>query len=103
MPFENLVGINVTKPGIYELYRAAMTPILTRMGGSFRADFDVSRVLKNPGDKPVNRVFVIRFPDRAAHKAFFSNREYLKARAEFFERGVDAVTIIAEYDLPETK
>ena len=99
MPFENLVGLNVIDPDMYAKYRAAMTPILERMGGSIRADFEVSKVLKSPGAGTINRVFVIRFPDRAAHVAFFSNREYLRVRATFFDKGATNLTLIGEYDI----
>jgi uncharacterized protein (DUF1330 family) len=100
MPFENLVGVNIVDPEMYAKYRAAMTPMLEKVGGSFRVDVEVAKVLKSPGDAKFNRLFVIRFPDRATNQAFFSNRDYLRAKAEFFKKGVSDVTILAEYEIP---
>jgi uncharacterized protein (DUF1330 family) len=100
MPFEILVGVQVKDADMYAKYRAAMTPILERMGGAFRYDWDVARVLKSAGEAPMNRVFTLRFPDKAVRTAFFADTGYKRAKVEFFEKAVAATTIIAEYDVP---
>ena len=98
MAFETLVGLYVTVPPGYAEYRKRMTPILESYGGGFRYDFEVSAVLKSEAPHPINRVFAIYFPDRAAKERFFADPAYLKIREAFFEKSVAARTVIAEYD-----
>jgi len=101
MAYETLNGVALTDAGLYAQYRAAMMPLLEAAGGAFRFDCEVSRVLK--GDLPdgINRVFVIRFPDRGAKEAFFADEEYRAVRARLFERAVKAFEVIAEYETEE--
>ncbi|MCR9140981.1 MAG: DUF1330 domain-containing protein [bacterium] len=99
MAHETLVGLDITDDPVYQSYREAMIPILTRYGGGFRYDLRVSEVLKSESDAGnINRLFIIYFPDRAAKDAFFSDAEYTQVRKQFFEPSVSAVTILAEYD-----
>ena len=49
------------------------------------------------GSAPINRTFVIQFPDRASKDRFFTDSQYLEIRARLFNRAVDSTTIIAEY------
>jgi len=46
MPYEILVGLNVTDDELYQKYRDEMTPILKTYGGGFRYDFTIEKVLK---------------------------------------------------------
>ena len=98
MPYENLVGLDVADDAVYQSYREAMLPILTRYGGGFRYDFRVSELLKSETNSEINRVFIIHFPDRAAKEAFFADADYLEARATYFEPSVATVTILSEYE-----
>lgn len=95
--YETLVGLEVTDEDGYQRYRDGMTPILTSHGGRFRWDFRISEVLKGEREEPLNRLFVLSFPDAEAKEAFFSDPDYLEVRAEFFDRSVGAVARIAEY------
>lgn len=99
MAYERLVGLQVTNEGMYSQYRAAMGPILAEYGGGFRYDFQVATVLKAATPQPINRVFILRFPDAATETQFFADARYLKVRAEFFEKSVGAVTILAGYQV----
>lgn len=99
MKFENLVGLLVTDQNQYNQYRAAMKPILHKMGGEFGYDFSVGQVLKSETDHDINRVFTIRFPDQSVAQAFFANTDYLAIRDEYFEPSVNGVTIIAQYNI----
>jgi uncharacterized protein (DUF1330 family) len=74
-----------------------MTPILHSYGGDFRYDFRIAEVLVNGSPHPINRVFVIRFPDQAAKEKFFGDPAYLQVRKAFFETSVDGVSIMAEF------
>jgi len=98
MPFENLVALHVVDEKGYHAYREGMMPILTRYGGGFRYDFTVERTLKSAAAHPINRLFVITFPDRDAHARFFADPDYLKVRKQFFEPSVQGVTRIADYE-----
>lgn len=98
MSFEILVGLDVTDDVRYAEYRAAMKPILTEYGGGFGYDFRVAEVLKTESVVAINRVFTIRFPDRAAKEAFFADPAYVVAKEHHFEASVGGTQIIAEYD-----
>ena len=98
---EILVGLHVTDEESYSSYRAAMTPLLEAAGGAFRYDFTIERVLKGAGDPPINRLFVISFPDEPTAEAFFTDPEYLAAKEKFFEPAVDMIDIIATYERAE--
>ncbi len=94
---EMLVGLKVTNDTDYSNYRAAMTPLLESIGGSFGYDFKVAEVLISQTENEINRVFTIRFPSDEKMNAFFTNEEYLKIKKEFFEHSVASTTILATY------
>ncbi len=102
-PFVMLVGLEVRDDEAYARYRAAMKPILHRMGGAFTCDFRVSEVLAGDVtgevDPRVNRVFALAFPDAGVRDAFFGDPEYLAVKREFFEASVGAVVVLGEYQL----
>ncbi|VAV84063.1 hypothetical protein MNBD_DELTA01-706 [hydrothermal vent metagenome] len=98
MSYEIIVGLEVTDDKKYSAYREAIAPLLNRHSGGFSYDFKISEVLKNQEDRPINRVFLLRFEDKAGMDAFFSNPEYKKIKAELFENSVKAITIIAGYE-----
>lgn len=98
MPYEMLVGLEVTDDDRYQQYRDAMGPILAEHGGGFRYDFSVAEVLRSASDHAINRVFTIHFADRAAKERFFAHPAYVQAKAAFFESSTGGLTVIAEYD-----
>ncbi len=98
MAHQLVIAMNVTDPERYAKYRAGMTPILTRHQGSFGYDFTIATTHKSAAPHPVTRVFTMRFPNKAARDAFFSDPEYAKVRAEHFAPAVDGFTLIAEHD-----
>jgi uncharacterized protein (DUF1330 family) len=98
MRVETLVGLNVVDDRAYQSYRDEMTPLLRRYGGGFGYDFKVAEVLQAETEAPINRVFTIYFPSDDESKAFFSDAEYLKIKARFFETSVADTTIIATYE-----
>lgn len=69
-------------------------------GGAFGYDFEIARVLASESDWPIDRVFTIAFPDRAAADRFFADPDYLAVRRAWFEPAVAAVTAIASFDEP---
>jgi uncharacterized protein (DUF1330 family) len=77
-----------------------MTPILHRHGGAFGYDFAVAHVLASETDQPINRVFTIAFPDRAASDRFFTDPAYLEVRRTWFAPAVTATTLIASFEQP---
>lgn len=100
MPHTLVIAMNVTNPDRYAQYRAAMTPILHRFGGSFGYDLVVSHTPKNPAPHPVTRVFTMHFSDRQTREAFFADPRYLAAREEHFTKAVDGYSVVAEVDIP---
>lgn len=94
--YEMLVALAVSDENLYQSYREAMMPILQRYDGGFSNDFRVSEVLKAE-DKRINRVFTIHFPDAVKMDAFFTDKEYLAVKQQYFERSVASTHILAEY------
>lgn len=94
---EILVGLEVSNDANYTLYRKAMLPLLTEMGGGFGYDFKIAAVLKKETENKINRVFTIQFPSEKVKEQFFNNHQYLKIKKEFFEDSVVSTTIIANY------
>ena len=95
--FEILVGLHVTDDESYDKYRAGMTPLLKEHGGYFRYDFRISEMLKGDAQDPINRVFIISFPDQGSKDRFFSNASYKEVRALHFDPAVKAAHQIAAY------
>ena len=97
--FETLVGLHVTDDTIYDQYRAGMTPLLETHGGYFRYDFRVSEMLKGKADDPLNRVFVISFPDEETMNKFFADEAYKAVRDAHFGPSVRSFERIASYTI----
>lgn len=95
-----IVALDVTDRAGYQEYRQAMGPLLEAAGGGFRYDFEIARTLRSEASHPINRLFAIHFPDRAAKEAFYGNAEYLKIRERTFARSVRGRTVVAEYERP---
>jgi len=64
MAFDEVVGLQVTDEAGYARYRQGMLPILEEYGGSFRDDFRIAEHLRSEASHPINRLFLIAFPDR---------------------------------------
>ena len=95
MRHEILVGLHVSDSATYAKYRAAMTPMLEAVGGYFRYDFTIAEVLKGEDEQPINRLFIISFPDVATKEAFFQDPAYGAAKTRFFTKSVAMVNQIA--------
>lgn len=91
-----VVALEVTDDATYDRYRDGMRPILSEYEGRFDWDVRGGEVLVSPDANAVNRVFAISFPDHGRRVAFFADPRYLAVRAEFFERSVAQVHIVAE-------
>jgi len=96
--FVRLRGLQVDDAEKYRSYRARVSPILERYGGRFGYDFIVAETLRSETDKPINRVFTLVFPTRAAADLLFADPEYVRVRREFFDPAVSAVTTLAEFE-----
>lgn len=98
MPYEILVGLNVTDDELYQKYRNEMTPILKTYGGGFRYDFLIDKVLITDSESIINRVFAIYFESEEAKNEFFLNDKYLQIKERYFTPSVSATTTIAGYN-----
>ena len=76
-----------------------MSPLLKRMGGGFRYDFTIAKTLKSAAKHPINRVFVIFFPDGEVRDRFFADDTYREVKTRLFETSVKGATIIGEYEV----
>jgi uncharacterized protein (DUF1330 family) len=97
MPFDMTVALLVADQDRYAQYRAEIATLLKAAGGAFRYDFEIARTLKSEAGHDINRVFLLRFPDREAKERFFAHPQYLEIRARLFETAVQRVTTIAEH------
>ncbi|MFT3766194.1 MAG: DUF1330 domain-containing protein [Minicystis sp.] len=91
-------GLSIRDQALYQRYREAMTPILARHGGRFGYDFTIREVLKSEVEAPIDRVFSMLFPSRAAADGFFADPAYRAVRAELFEPAVERVSALGAYD-----
>jgi len=97
MPFDMTAVLFVADQDKYAQYRAEIAPLLEATGGAFRYDFAVATALKSEVGHDINRVFILRFPDREAKECFFTHSQYLEIRARLFDAAVRRMTIIAEH------
>lgn len=98
MSYELTVGLHVVDQQEYARYRKEMRPLLEAVGGSFRYDFEVGRVLHSEtAGAEINRLFVLRFPDKPSEERFFADPRYIEIRGRLFEPAVKAKVQIAEY------
>lgn len=97
MAFERLMGLYVSDPHGYRLYREAMRPIMEEYGGRFRYDFEVSKVLESEHTQPINRVFILSFPTQRDMENFFADARYLKVKEAYFSASVTEVSVLAMY------
>lgn len=95
--FELLVGLHVTDDAGYAKYRLEMKPMLERYGGSFAYDFTVDQTLVSRAEHPINRLFVISFPDEQARSQFFNDPDYKQVRSTWFVPAVKGATIMASW------
>ena len=98
MPFDIVAVLFVAGQDQYAAYRAEIAPLLEAAGGAFRYDFEIAKTLKSEVGHDINRLFMLRFPDRAAKERFFANPQYLEIRARLFEPAVRQITLIAEHE-----
>jgi uncharacterized protein (DUF1330 family) len=96
MPYDMTFVLFVADPDKYARYRAEIAPLLQSAGGAFRYDFEIARTLKTEAGHDINRVFLLRFPDRAAKERFFADPRYREIRARLFEPAVRGMTIVTE-------
>ena len=96
---ERLVALDVADNDGYQAYRDAMSPLLKRMGGGLSYDFTIANTLKSGAKHPINRVFVIFFPDWEARDRFFGDESYREIKKRLFETSVKGATIIGEYEV----
>lgn len=96
MAYDWIIGLNVIDAELYQQYRSEMTPLLEAAGGQFAYDFEIARTHRNASAHEINRLFVIRFPDRAACERYFQDSAYRAIRANYFERAVSGLTVLAE-------
>ena len=97
MTLDRLIGLSVSDDATYQKYRDHMAPFLEQYGGRFIVDVRVSEVLLAPTEAPINRMFVIQFPDEAASKAFFADPGYVAVREKFFVPSVAHAAFLGHY------
>ena len=97
--YEMTLGLLVADTATYAQHRAEIAPLLRAESAAFRFDFEIARTLKSEADHEINRLFLLRVPDRAAKERFFANPQYLEIRSRLFERAVRRMTILSEHEV----
>jgi uncharacterized protein (DUF1330 family) len=69
-----IVDLDVQDPAAYEQYRAQVPAYIHKHGGEVLVRGGATEVIE--GDWQPNRLVVLRFPDRAAAKAFLADPGY---------------------------
>jgi uncharacterized protein (DUF1330 family) len=78
VPAYIIANMTVTKPEVYEGYRALAAPAVAKHGGRFLARGGKHEVLE--GAFPGKRVVILEFPSFEQAKVFYDSVEYLAAR-----------------------
>jgi uncharacterized protein (DUF1330 family) len=68
--------LKIHDPAMFQRYREAVTPLIERFGGRYRARGGELEVLE--GEWPYPRVTIIEFQSRAAARRFHDSPEYRK-------------------------
>ena len=97
MACDRVVALNVIDEDAYQQYRNRTADLLAEDGGQRLYDFRVSEALTSAASHPINRVFLIRFPDEETMVAYFADDTYRSARAAHFEDAVAGATLIGAY------
>jgi uncharacterized protein (DUF1330 family) len=98
MACDRIVALNVTDESAYQRYRDGTADLLAEYGGKRLYDFRVSETLASSVDHPINRVFLIRFPDKASMAEYFADPKYRSVREEYFESAVSGATLVGAYE-----
>lgn len=101
MPYERIMGLDVSDDEEYQRYRDGITLILESYGGSFGFDFRIAEVLKSKTDNSINRLFTIDFPSKEVMEAFFSDEKYLAVKGQHFAKSVASATPISMHEKNE--
>jgi len=88
-----ICDINVHDAAMFDRYRAAVPPFVAKHGGEYLVRGGPVEVAE--GDWSPQRCVLIRFPDRAAVRAFLDDPEY-EPVAELRFRSANSNLIIAE-------
>ena len=96
MAYDMTAALLVANEDQYAQYRAEIAPLLEKAGGAFRYDFRIAATLKSEVDHEINRLFILRFPDRAAKERFFADPQYRAIRARLFEPAAPRMTVVGE-------
>jgi len=76
-------------------------PLLQSNDGNFEYDFTIDAALKDVADHPINRLFVLSFPDQEAQQSFFNDPAYLQIRETYFQPSVNGATLISTWEQPQ--
>jgi uncharacterized protein (DUF1330 family) len=68
--------LKIHDPAMFQRYREAVTPLIDRFGGRFRARGGELEVLE--GEWPFPRLTIIEFQSRDAARLFYDSPEYQK-------------------------
>ena len=101
--YQLLVGLHVTNDEQYTQYRQHIMPLPESNGGNFEYDFTIDATLKNAAGHPINRLFVLSFPDQKAQHNFFNSPTYLQIRETYFQPSVNAASIISTWEQPQSQ
>lgn len=74
-----IVDETITDPDLFEDYKRAVVPTISKFGGRFLARGGALEVLE-PGGWTPGRMVIVEFPDMAALKNWYDSDDYAPAR-----------------------
>jgi uncharacterized protein (DUF1330 family) len=75
-----IVDETITDPDLFEEYKRAVVPTITKYGGRFLARGAAFELLETGTDWSPGRLVVIEFPSMAALKEWYNSPDYAPAR-----------------------
>lgn len=97
---DTFVGLHVTDDASYREYRDGVKPLLEAHGGTLHDDCRIEES-RRAVEHPMNRLFIISFPDANAKRAFFENESFRQMHARYFDPERQGITTVAHYEMSE--
>jgi len=93
MPAYMIVNITLRDPAAYEAYKAAVPPLIAKHRGEYLVRGGAHDVLE--GQWQPSRLVLLRFPDRAAVRAFMNDPDTLPFKA-LRQRVADTDSVVVD-------
>ena len=94
MPAYLIADETITDPQVFEEYKAAVLPLITRFGGRFLSRGGDMEVLEAGRDWTPSRMVIIEFPSMSALKAWYDCPDYAPVRDIRFRSAISTIVAL---------